>query len=113
MPLYEFACQKCTTDNDEQGVFTVSISMKDYKSEGECPVCRTVSTKRVYSIPSVQMGRTAAEKTAGTTKQRFESGKRIKDGRNQRKKESDPNSREGMSNEFWVGGESDKKLLGK
>jgi hypothetical protein len=62
--------------------------------------------KRIPSLPgAVIEGLTAAEKRVGTTNNRREWGKYMKDNREKRKKNYSPTTREGSSNELWVGNE--------
>lgn len=43
VPTYEFFCQKCDK------VFETIESIKEYDGDGECPVCKNVSTQRILS----------------------------------------------------------------
>lgn len=62
--------------------------------------------KRVPSLPAAQVtGMTAAEKKLGTTSSRREWGKYMRDARDKRKQNYSPSTREGFSNELWVGNE--------
>jgi len=100
--LYEFLC----TCNEEQKFYTVSMSLKDYKSEIACPCGKeNAMAKRVFNVPAVHHGMTANEKIAGTKKERVEYGKFMKDQREIRKKEYGPETREGVTNELWTGNE--------
>ena len=108
MPTYDFKCLQCS---EEKNKFNIKQSVSEYTGEAICPNCGTKTTCRIYTPVAVHWGLTVAEKIAGTTKQRFEMGKHVKDQRDNRKKNAEPGTREAESNEYWVGGEADKKTF--
>ena len=67
MPRYEFICN-CS---EEQKIFTVKLSISDYKSEIPCP-CGDGLAKRKFGDVTVTHGLTANEKKFGTTNKRKE-----------------------------------------
>ena len=85
--------------------------------------CGLYDAQKILSTEmAVQNGMTAAEKNQGTTKQRIEYSKFMREQKLIRKKTYDPNSREHKSNEIWTGNEGkdgvtqipiDKKVSGK
>ena len=114
MPNYDFSCYNCLDEDDEPLVFTITVSMKEFNSQAECPECGQITKTRVYDAPPIHMGGlTAAEKRAGTTKKRADMGKHFKNEKEKRKKDYGRGTREGDSNEFWVGGDADKKAFKK
>lgn len=105
MPEYTFKCPHCEEEG-EKLTFSVRMSMKEFDSKADCPQCGQMTMVRVYDAPLMTIGRTANEKTAGTTKARFDSGKYFRDAREKRKKNYGPDTRAGISNELWVGTET-------
>ena len=104
MPLYDFKCSACSEKHSEEYIFTLSMPMSADRSTVSCDACgNSAPVTRVFSVPSFCNGLTAAEKSAGTTKQRFESGKFMRNEREKRKRAYGPNTREGQSNELWAG----------
>ena len=106
MPLYRF---RCTCDNS---LHELRLSINDYKAELVCP-CGNGTMKRVFEGFSTKEGQTVKQKTLGATERRLDSGKWMKDETRKRKKDAPPDSREGMSNEYWLGNEfktGEKKL---
>ena len=104
MPLYDFKCNACSSARGEDYSFTLSMLMSADRSVVPCDSCgQTESVIRLFDIPAFHNGMTAGEKSAGTTKQRFESGKFMRDERAKRKRAYGPNTREGQSNELWAG----------
>lgn len=100
MPLYEYACD-C---EGERRVFSVRLSLSEYKEELPCP-CGNGMAKRVFSATPTRQGMSAFEKRIGTTSARKEMGDYMKDQREIRKKTYGSDTREGKSNEIWTGKE--------
>jgi hypothetical protein len=129
MPIYEFQCLSCTEkiieiknepenkDNEDiqhlpdKYIFEVNGTMSDPPHEANCPECQEFTKTRIFTPVAIHYGLTAIEKAAGTTKKRFEMGKYMKDQRDKRQKEADPNSRDAQSNELWTNSEAQTKLL--
>ena len=106
MSLFRF---KCTCDGT---IHELHLSLSDYKSELPCP-CGEGVMKRVFDSFSTKDGQTLNQKRHGATEKRMESGKWMKEETKKRKKDAPPDSREGVSNEYWLGNEfknGDKKL---
>ena len=106
MPLYRF---RCTCDNS---LHELRLSISDYKAELVCP-CGSGTMKRVFEGFSTKEGQTVRQKTLGATEKRMEGGKWTKEETRKRKANAPPDSREGTSNEFWLGNEfknGEKKL---
>lgn len=109
MPNYEFEY----TDNEGQTHYFeewVDVNRRELIDEMKSP-CGQYPAKRVWTVPSVHEGMTLKEKTSGTTKYRKEFSNYARSQRESRKKNSDPNSREAISNELWTGNESFKNVL--
>ncbi len=104
MPSYDFQCAGCRYTNGTPYIFTVVQGMNDERV-AVCDVCESPTRLRSFYAPPIHHGLTANEKAAGTTKQRFESGKYMKDQREKRKKKYGSGTREGDSNELWTGNE--------
>ena len=100
MPRYEFICN-CS---EEQKIFTVKLSISEYKSEIPCP-CGKGSAVRKFSDVTVTHGLTANEKKFGTTNKRKEMAEFVKHQKDFRKQSYDPTTRESKSNELWLGKE--------
>ena len=98
MPFYRF---RCTCDNS---VHEISLSIKDYKETLTCPCGEGIMT-RIFDTFSSKEGRTNNQKQLGATEKRIDSGKWMKDETQKRKKDASPDSREGKSNEYWLGNE--------
>ena len=105
VPLYPFVCVSCSEIKGEEVAFDHLSSMSAYDGSAPCPDCEVVSTQRIFTIPSIHTagGLTAAEKTAGTTKNRKETGRYLRDERVKRKRRYGQGTREGDSNELWAG----------
>lgn len=96
MPIYEFKCLKCEKN------FEVKQSMKD-KHEANCPFCKTSKTKRIFSIPNLNVisDKDLTARLMGVPKSRLEKTKELKDSRDKRKK--DPTSEKDLhSNELHI-----------
>ena len=102
MPRYEYKCL-C---NDEEKIFTVNISIKDYQPQIPCP-CGTPEAiaTRIFGTFAVQEGLTANEKKFGTTNKRKQMAEFMKDQKQVRKNSYSADSREARSNEIWTGKE--------
>jgi putative FmdB family regulatory protein len=100
MPRYQFRCPSEECGN----IFDVYMSAEEYTDIHACPDCQ-IDAKRVFTTISVHHGRTLSQKKAGASLKTIEHGKFIKDARDKRKKNYGPESREGQSNELWVGTE--------
>ena len=120
MAMYPFECQTCVDEDDNRFQFTLRMAIKDYNPQQSCPTCGG-ECRRILTVPAIHEGLTAAEKTAGTTRNRKDSGKYMKDAREKRKRAYGKGTREGDSNELWTGNEkrdgafkgpSDFKLAG-
>ena len=98
MPLYRF---RCTCDNS---IHELHLSIHDYKATMPCP-CGKGEMKRIYDSFSTKEGRSNNQKRQGATEKRIESGKFMKEETTKRKRASSPDSRQGVSNEFWMGDE--------
>lgn len=61
--------------------------------------------KRVYDSFSSKQGRTANQKRLGASEKRIDSGNWMKEETKKRKKDAPPDSREAISDEFWLGNE--------
>jgi hypothetical protein len=61
--------------------------------------------KRVFDSFSTKEGRTVQQKNLGATDRRIESGKWMKEETSDRKKDAPPDTRESISNEYWLGNE--------
>ena len=69
--------------------------------------------KRMWDSFLSKNGRTLNQKKLGATEKRLESGSWMKNETAERQRNSDPESRESKSNEFWLGNEfknGEKKL---
>lgn len=69
--------------------------------------------KRIYDSFNTKEGRTKNQKSLGATEKRLDAGQWMKEETNKRKQNAPPDSREGVSNEFWLGNEfknGEKKL---
>jgi hypothetical protein len=129
MPTYEFECLSCTekikeiksnpeniNNEDIQNcpdnyTFEIEGCMSNPPHEAECPVCEVITNRRVFFPAYVHWGLTAAEKSAGTTKGRFDMGKFMKDARDKRKRQAAPDSKDKISNELWTNTPWQKDLL--
>lgn len=98
MPIYKF---RCSCDNS---IHTVTLPYTDYKDEMECP-CGNGTMKRVFDSFSNKNGQTVQQKQFGASEKRVESGKWMKEETKKRKMEAAPDSREAVSNEYWLGNE--------
>lgn len=98
MPLFRF---RCTCD---KSFHELHLSLEDYKPTMECP-CGEGEMKRIYDSFSSKEGRTANQKRLGATEKRIDSGKWMKEETKNRKKDAPPDSRESISNEYWLGNE--------
>ena len=98
MPFFRFVC---TCDNS---IHELHLSINDYKEEMVCP-CGNGMMKRMWDSFLSKNGRTLNQKKLGATEKRIDSGRWTKEETNKRKKESHPESREAISNEFWLGNE--------
>lgn len=106
MPLFRF---RCSCDNS---IHEIHLSINDYKAELACP-CGKGTMKRIFDSFATKEGRSRNQKSQGATEKRLDSGKWMKEETNKRKKDAPPDSRESISNEFWLGNEfenGDKKL---
>jgi putative FmdB family regulatory protein len=105
MPLYDFKCSHCSEGDEQDYTFTLSMPMSADRSAVTCPNCdKSDATARLFNVPAMSMGGlTASEKAAGTTKQRADMGKFMRDQRTKRKRQYGSNTREGKSNELWAG----------
>lgn len=106
MPLFRF---RCTCNNS---IHEIHLTINDYKAEMECPSGEG-TMKRIFDSFATKEGRTANQKKLGATEKRIDSGKWMKDETLKRKKDAPPDSRESVSNEYWLGNEfknGDKKL---
>lgn len=102
MPIYEYEFEH---EDGSIERFELMRSISERDSPALAPSGKGEG-KRVPSLPgAILQGRTAAEKKVGTTNHRKEWGKYMKDAREKRKKNYSPTTREGMSNELWVGNE--------
>lgn len=70
----------------------------------ECP-CGKGTMKRVFDVFENKSGRTANQKKLGATEKRLDSGRWMKEETSNRKKDAPPDSREHVSNEYWLGNE--------
>jgi len=106
MPLYRF---RCTCDNS---IHEISLLYKDYKEVLPCP-CGEGTMQRIFDSFSTKEGKTVNQKKLGATEKRIDSGKWMKEETQKRKKDAPPDSREFISNEYWLGNEfksGNKKL---
>ena len=106
MPRYRF---RCTYDNS---IHDLLLPYKDYKATLPCP-CGNGELKAIFGDFSTKEGRTRKQKSFGATDRRVESGRWMKDETEKRKKDAPPDTREGASNEYWLGNEfknGEKKL---
>jgi hypothetical protein len=101
----------CSKNNKEDYFFELNCSMSEYTGKSKCPICGKQSKTRIYTPPAIHMGMTAAEKSAGTTKQRVDYAKYVRDARDKRKRQADPNSRDAKSNELWTGSEVERGVI--
>ena len=102
MPIYEY---EFTHEDGSVERFELMRSITSRDEPAPAPSGAGMG-RRVPSLPgAILEGRTATEKKAGTTKQRKEWGNYMKDAREKRKQNYSPSTREGMSNELWVGNE--------
>jgi len=69
-----------------------------------CP-CGEGEMVRIFDSFSSKEGRTNNQKKHGATEKRIESGKWMKDETKKRKDQSPKDSREGTTNEYWIGNE--------
>lgn len=109
MPNYEFEY----VDNDGQVHYFeqwVEADRQDLVAEMKSP-CGQYPASRVWTAPPMHHGMTAKEKTSGTTKYRKEFSHYAREQRYERKKNSEPGTREAISNELWTGNESFKNVL--
>jgi len=77
-----------------------------------CP-CGKGTMRRIFEVFSTKEGRTNKQKSLGATEKRLDSGKWTKEETRKRKSQAAPDSREAISNEYWLGNEfknGDKKL---
>lgn len=100
MPKYQFRCsnEECCEE------FNIWMLASEYDANQPCPKCLSQS-QRVFTTVFVHQGRTISQKQSGTSLKTIEHGKYMKDAREKRKKNYDPQSREAQSNELWVGTE--------
>lgn len=106
MPLFRF---RCTCDDS---IHELHLAINDYKNEMPCP-CKKGTMTRIFDSFNSKTGRTLAQKKFGASEKRIDSGEWMKEETRNRKLKSPPNTREGDSNEFWLGNEfknGDKKL---
>jgi hypothetical protein len=106
MPCYRFRCT-CARDIHE-----INLLYKDYKEVLPCP-CGESKMTRIFDNFNNKEGRTNNQKKHGSTEKRVEGGTWMKEETKKRKKDAPPDSREAISNEFWLGNEfkkGDKKL---
>jgi putative FmdB family regulatory protein len=113
MPIYQFKCSKCKKNNNKDCIFEIQQSMSEYSGKAECPECGKLSKKRIFNTFAIHQGLNACEKIAGTTKQRFETGKHMKNERDKRKKNAEPGTKDAISNEYWTGTEGDRGVISK
>ena len=60
MPTYEYTCGTCHNNFEHFAYFS------QYNGQGQCPVCKCISRKRVYAIPLVFVRAATSEiKTLG------------------------------------------------
>ena len=111
MPTYDFRCLQCPKKNNKEFRFSIKQSIPDYTGEAECPVCKTVSSSRIYFGFAVHEGLTAAEKGAGTTKHRADLGKYMRSERTKRKENAEPGTKDAISNELWTGTEAKRGVI--
>lgn len=111
MPIYDFKCLKCSDEKNENISFAITKPVAEMPTEAECPECKSISKSRLYTPFAVHYGMTRVEKQAGTTKQRFDNGKRMRDERDKRKKQAEPGTKDAISNEFWTGTEVERGVI--
>lgn len=102
MPIYEY--QRIDSDGTIERWEAIR-SMSDRDDPIDAPSGKGKGTRVISNFGAIHFGLTATEKAVGTTPHRKEWGKYMKDNREKRKKNYSPTTREGMSNELWVGNE--------